>query len=229
MRLAVAMGVLALAGLARADTSVLWNYDLTTTGQNVFYNSTTAIDNFAPEYDYVHTITSLQVKVLYLFITWGPFDVTDQIPREQRVVSGTVWGPPPMTLIDQFIYYPEPPEPLSIAAQITVWIDAAGFGHASITDVFLGTVQIDLGPPFGVVTAQLKEVRVIGNVAMKAIMPGDVDRNGKVDQADLAALLACYGTCAGDGSYDPAADVDGSGCVDQADLAALLSNYGYGV
>ncbi len=56
--------------------------------------------------------------------------------------------------------------------------------------------------------------------------PGDVDGDGDVDLADLAALLASYGQCAGDGGYNAAADFDDSGCVDLGDLSILLSNYG---
>jgi photosystem II stability/assembly factor-like uncharacterized protein len=55
---------------------------------------------------------------------------------------------------------------------------------------------------------------------------GDVDGDGDVDLADLAALLSAYGTCAGDPVYNPAADFDSSGCIDLADLAVLLSHYG---
>ncbi len=59
-------------------------------------------------------------------------------------------------------------------------------------------------------------------------VPGDLDGDGDVDLADLAALLTVYGTCLGDPSYNEAADFDGSGCVDLPDLATLLGNYGAG-
>lgn len=55
---------------------------------------------------------------------------------------------------------------------------------------------------------------------------GDVDFDGDVDLADLAALLAAYGCCEGDPDYNPHADLNDDGCVDLADLATLLSVYG---
>jgi hypothetical protein len=48
---------------------------------------------------------------------------------------------------------------------------------------------------------------------------GDLDGNGAVDAADLAALLSAWGGAG-------AGDLDGSGAVDAADLAALLSAWG---
>lgn len=55
---------------------------------------------------------------------------------------------------------------------------------------------------------------------------GDLDADGDVDLADLAALLAAYGSCTGDPGYNGAGDFDDSGCVDLSDLAMLLSVYG---
>jgi|GEM_PF-4605745 len=55
---------------------------------------------------------------------------------------------------------------------------------------------------------------------------GDLDLDGDVDLADLAALLSSYGKCIGDPYFLPAADFDGDGCVDLSDLAELLANYG---
>lgn len=54
--------------------------------------------------------------------------------------------------------------------------------------------------------------------------PGDLDRDRDVDIADLAALLAHYGTASGAG-YE-SGDLDGDGDVDLSDLATLLSLYG---
>ena len=53
---------------------------------------------------------------------------------------------------------------------------------------------------------------------------GDLDGDNDVDLADLAQLLANYGTTSG-ATYEDG-DLDGDGDVDLADLAALLSVYG---
>ncbi|MFG0251512.1 MAG: hypothetical protein ACF8NJ_01400 [Phycisphaerales bacterium JB038] len=56
-------------------------------------------------------------------------------------------------------------------------------------------------------------------------IPGDVDGDGDVDQADLGLLLAAYGSCDGDPNWNPDADFDGDGCIGQPDLGVLLANY----
>jgi len=53
---------------------------------------------------------------------------------------------------------------------------------------------------------------------------GDLDGDGDIDLADLATLLANYGTTSGMTYED--GDLDGDGDVDLADLAALLAVYG---
>lgn len=57
-------------------------------------------------------------------------------------------------------------------------------------------------------------------------LPGDLDGDGDVDLADLSQLLSAFGSCEGDGMFDPAADIDGDGCVGLSDLSALLTDYG---
>jgi probable HAF family extracellular repeat protein len=52
-------------------------------------------------------------------------------------------------------------------------------------------------------------------------IPGDLNGDGCVDQADLGTLLASYGV-------DDGGDIDGDGDTDQADLGELLSHYGDG-
>ena len=59
-------------------------------------------------------------------------------------------------------------------------------------------------------------------------IPGDLDRDGDVDQSDLAILLATYELTEEDPFYDPRGDINGDGSIDQTDLGILLANYGSG-
>jgi outer membrane protein assembly factor BamB len=77
------------------------------------------------------------------------------------------------------------------------------------------------GPSLGAFDTLVVADRV-GLRAYRSATPpctGDLDGNGVVDAADLAALLSAWGGAG-------AADLDGSGAVDAADLAALLSAWG---
>ncbi len=56
--------------------------------------------------------------------------------------------------------------------------------------------------------------------------PGDVDRDGDVDQSDLGLLLAAWNLPTDDPLYDDRADFDCDGDVDQSDLGTLLAAYG---
>lgn len=55
---------------------------------------------------------------------------------------------------------------------------------------------------------------------------GDLDADCQTSLSDLAVLLASFGTCTGDPTYNPTADIVESGCIDAADLGALLANFG---
>jgi hypothetical protein len=70
----------------------------------------------------------------------------------------------------------------------------------------------------GLVTPRGFAFRTIG-------IPGDIDGDGDVDQADLGELLAAYGSCPGDANYNPDADFTGDDCIGQDDLGVLLSNW----
>jgi hypothetical protein len=206
---------------AIADTTH-WDFDLETEGQDVFWTSSTAVPNDMPVYDATYLITLVEVMVSYLGIPFGPFDVTDEIPSEYLSNSDTFAGPPPIVIMDGHLAYPEPPEPPSIEADIHMEIDAGGYGQMSITDVYLGEIDYDLGWPWGIVTVQIESIRMAGWVEVTPRLPGDLDDDGDVDQSDLGILLAdwgCTGDCPG--------DVDGDGDTDQGDLGLLLAYWGW--
>lgn len=64
------------------------------------------------------------------------------------------------------------------------------------------------------------------NVSPALPCPGDLNGDRVIDLADLAGLLAAFGTTPTDENYNPAADLDGSGAIDLADLAGLLAVFG---
>ncbi len=221
---ALAAGSLLLfASMAGADTET-WNFDLETSGQNVYYNSPTATCNMAPQYHGAYEIALLEVTISYLGIPFGPFDVTNEIPPEWRSGEDIYAGSPPFVVMDESIRYPDPPEPATVAADVLMEVDANGYAHVSVTGVVLGTATYDLGWPFGVVEVQIETVRVAGTVWVTPLVPADLDGDGDVDLSDLAQLLGYYGTTSG-ATYEQG-DLDGDGDVDLADLAELLGNYG---
>lgn len=54
----------------------------------------------------------------------------------------------------------------------------------------------------------------------------DIDGDLSVDLADLAGLLAAFGSRSGDGTFSERCDLDASGDITLADLSLLLSNFG---
>jgi hypothetical protein len=204
--------------------SVEWPFDLATTGQDVFYTSPTMVRPDAQTYLSRYTIDTVEVKVRYLGIEFGPIDVTDQIPPDQLSADGTHPGPPPFIIIDETLRFPEPPDPVTIEGDLLIEVDMFGWGSLSFTNITLGTATIDLGFPFGEQTVELTYVRIIGDVDVTPIgslVEGDLDGDGDVDLSDLGILLAAYGV-------DDGGDLDGDGDTDLSDLGILLANYGFG-
>lgn len=218
--------ILAATAAAFGDTET-WNFDVTTTGQDVFWTSPTNVDPNAASYHGQYELTLIEVGISWNGIPFGTVDVTDDVPKEDRIGEETVEGPAPILLMDEQIVYPEPPEDPAILATVRVELDAGGFGKVSITDVTLGTITVDLGSPWGQQTVQITSIRVAGTLIIEPQMPeilGDLNGDGVVDVSDLLILLAAWGSC-DDGRACPA-DLNGDGAVDVSDLLVLLANWG---
>lgn len=219
----------AALGLAFPAASVLaspvtWNFDITTTGNDVAWLAPTATAADAAFYDVNSTITLVAVNVRWTIFNLGPFDITDQIPPELQSQHVVVSGPAPVEFANIPVVYPDPPAAPAVAGTLSFGINASGFGNASLTDVTLGETQIDLGSPFGVQTVTITRVRIVGTAVVLPIYYGDTDMDGDVDLTDLAILLTNFGSTQfrlwGDG------DFDGDEDVDLTDLAVLLSSFG---
>lgn len=221
--IATVLGTLAsLTGAVEGAVPVLWSFDLTTTGNDVAWVSPTAVSPLAPSYLAAYEITLVEMRGTFFGFPVGPINVTDEIPPENRMGEGSWDGAPPAVLLDADLAFPLPPAPPSLSGHVLISVDAAGFGHAEITDVTLGTIAVDLGPPFGVVNVTLTSVRVAGMVTITPELPGDLDGDCDVDIADLSTLLSNFAT----GITPADGDLDGDGDVDIVDLATCLSNFG---
>jgi hypothetical protein len=55
---------------------------------------------------------------------------------------------------------------------------------------------------------------------------GDVNKDGKVDDADLGLVNAAFGSKPGDANWNPDCDLNGDGKIDISDMAIVTKNYG---
>ena len=173
-----------------------WFFDVATTGQDILWTSPAAVDPDATLYSAEYEITLVEIHVEWLGIPFGPINVTEQIPPEARTGTGEAPGPAPVSILDQHIAFPEPPEPPSVATDLAIGLDENGFGVLSATNIVLGTITIDLGPPFGEQEVELTSLRIAGQLVITAVLcPADLDSDGVVGAADLAQLLGSWGPC----------------------------------
>jgi|GEM_PF-2545205 len=154
---------LLLYGSARAQQT--WIFDQTTTGQDIHWVSPTSVDPAAAAYDTQYQLDLVEVKVKWSIFTLGPFDITDQIPPDVASGTANIAGPSPILMFSDTVVYPEPPDPPSIAAGLSMGLDGAGFGFFDAVNVVLGTMTMDV-PPFGTITAQIINVRIKGSLTI---------------------------------------------------------------
>lgn len=176
-----------------AGQSQAWNFDETTTGQDVSWTSPTSVQPDAAAFDATFTLQTIEVTVSFIGLPFGPFDVTDQIPPEFQTGSGTQPGPAPITLLSESLIFPEPPEPTSVAADVDLGIDATGQGFFNAINVVLGEIEIDLGGIFGTVTADITAVRIAGEVIITPTQWVDL-LNALPGTAGVAPVLGGEGT-----------------------------------
>ncbi len=97
----------------------------------------------------------------------------------------------------------DPPQPLSGVVQVTLRAR-------------------DRATPPNVLDREVTQFVIAGTVFLK----GDLDRDGRVDGADLLALAPRFGSHRGDSRFAAFADLNADDQVDGMDLAILASNFG---
>ncbi len=101
---------------------------------------------------------------------------------------------------------------------------ACGDYNFSLANVVANVLQQANDPPAFSPVVQATTDTSAATLSFTVGLAGDLDGNGTVDLADLAALLANYDTPSGMTYAD--GDLDGDGDVDLSDLAIMLANYG---
>jgi len=218
--LVILAGVLGAARPAGAGNQANWVFDVTTGGEDVQWTSPTAVNPAAALYAADYVITLVEVDVTWIGIPFNNVDVTDSLPPEFLASSASAAGPAPVILADQAIEYPGAPDPICLAGQLGITLNAAGFGEVLASSIVLGQCEVDLG--FGIVTVNLQSVRLVGSVNVNALScPWDLDGSGVVDTIDFLGLLAQWGT-----SPPGPPDMNLDGIVDTLDFLDLLAHWG---
>lgn len=88
--------------------------------------------------------------------------------------------------------------------------------------VTVGISARDLATPPNAVERNVDQFIIAGTV----FLAGDIDRNGRVDGADLIALALRFGAPRSSVRYVAAIDLNHDGVIDGLDLALLASNFG---
>lgn len=175
-----------------AENPAFWSISEGTDGEDVFWTSPTAVDVGFPRYGTTSEFTRVEVFAGFLSL-----DVTDQLPA----TSGTaVTESLPVTLTNGTFDDPSS----GTSATVDISIDPNGFGHASITDVTLGTVVV-------IFPINITRIEVDADITVQGIVPGDFDGNLGVDFVDLSLWESSYGVDAG-------ADTDFNGVSDGQDF-----------
>ena len=218
--------VLAASFGLHESLAATWNFDLASTGEDIFWVSETSIPTNSSMYDYEYNISAVEVKVEYLGFELGPFDVTGQIDPATLNVVGSDEGPLPIVIRDGFIDGdPDGDDVPDIYVDLFVALSGDGYGTADFTNLVLDSFDYDLGFPLGVQTVDLTYVRLIGSMTARPIggpiCPADVNGDGDVGVDDLLQVISEWGQ-----TGDVAGDIDGNGEVGVNDLLELLGDWG---
>ena len=199
-----------------------WPFDLETTGNDVTWDSDSAINPAAGRFRFVYTIEVAEADGTVGGFPIGTIDILDMIPPELISDVGYAQGPAPVTVWNSSIEAPEPPASPAVTADVLITVDAAGFAHMSMTNVVLGTTTLDV-PPFGLVSVTATRIQMSGTITAEVTAcPADLNFDGVVDTADLGLLVGQFG------SDNEQGDINDDDVVDTADLGLLISEFGSG-
>jgi hypothetical protein len=145
--------------------------------------------------------------------TWTPIDYTVGFRPQGGTADATNVTVAAATLAPKGTWFEK---------QLTWTVPAGDTGIGSNLEIYIQSVAITTGSSWWQTT--LDSFSLAYTPGTVTYLPGDADRNGTVDGADLNTVLSNYNaTFTGD--TWPFGDFDANGTVDGADLNTVLSNY----
>ena len=204
--------------------TVVWNFsESVNSGGEIHWTSPTSVDPNADQYEYIYDISYIGADIEFLGTIWGPFDVTDQIDPKLRHGEGIQDGPAPILLANMPIEADADGDgDLDVSAYVVMQLSELGRGQMDVTDVFLGTIVVDMGWPFGEQEVQIVTVYMDGSIQLTPISlpcPGDTNDDGVINVTDLLNAIANWGN-SGEG------DINGDGIVDVSDILGMVAAWG---
>jgi hypothetical protein len=196
----------AVATNTKAVNPASWDIsDLTTTGNDVFFESPTTVTTGLAEYQWTYDVSKVEARVTIFSVqTW--INITSILEEQGVPLSGGGVEPGlPFILLDEAV------SESGTQADFLVEVDATGRGRASITDVMFGSYQ----------GLEISGVRASLNFTVTGYPFGDYDRDRDVDSADYNLWRETSGS-----TTDLRADGNRNQIVDAADYVLWLDNLG---
>ena len=218
IQMCAAIGLLSSTALGSGADFESWNFSVSSTGNDIYWTSPTAVRTDGELYLSHFELISAQVDVVWNGFEIEGIDVTDQIPADDLFEDGEAPGPPPLEFGSSSVNVPP-----TIAFDVYLIMNGDGETVFRMSNIMLGTAVVDI-PIFGEQTVQLTAIYLDCSLDMNVIgnfCAADIDGDGSVSVNDLLAVIAdwgCAGTCD--------ADITGDETVNVQYLLQLIASWG---
>ena len=150
--------------------------------------------------------------------------------------AGNRYAKLPVTLFEDYVAFPEPPEEPGFAATVVIRLDADGFGIVSLTDVVLGEIEVEYPEGSGFyVTVTIVEIHIVGEADVEPIFfqLGDMNCDEIVNAYDIDGFICALSpACDYEAAYPNCdrrlADCNGDGNVNAYDIDGFIALVGGG-
>jgi hypothetical protein len=163
--LLLVLGLLTAVGdVARAQTRVVWPFDMASDGPPAIWTAPSAIDPNVATVTIAYEINKMYSDAEAAGFTFSDMDVTGELDPALRYWIATFTGPGPHYVLDDTVVHPAPPADPGLQAHFLVGVQADGYGTVQVRDILLGTFISDLlGFPIPVT---LLRVRLVGELTV---------------------------------------------------------------